>query len=48
MSKLLALDQSSRCSGFAVFDDGDLIDSGTFTFTDEDLGVRLTKIRDQV
>ena len=32
--RLLALDQSSRTSGFAVFIDGELRDYGTFTMTD--------------
>lgn len=46
--KLLALDQSSRVSGYAVFDDEELIDSGTFTCTDEDISKRLVKIRNKV
>ena len=38
--KLLALDQSSRISGFAVSEDGKLHDYGHFTFTDKDFGER--------
>ena len=46
--RLLALDQSSRTTGFAIFEDGKLIQYGTFTFDDEDFGVRLYKIRARV
>ena len=46
---LLALDQASRTSGYAVFDDDDkLITFGTFTYEDEDIGIRLHKIRNKV
>lgn len=41
---LLALDQSSRVSGWAVFDDNSLVVSGTFTCAQEDFGERLVKI----
>lgn len=46
--RLLALDQASRTSGFAVFIDGELYDYGTFTFVDNDIGERLFKIRERV
>lgn len=46
--KLLALDQASRTSGFAVFEDGKLIKYGKFTFGDSDFGIRLMKIRNKV
>ena len=46
--RLLALDQASRTSGYAVFDDDELITYGTFTYEDEDIGVRLYKIREKV
>jgi Holliday junction resolvasome RuvABC endonuclease subunit len=46
--RLLALDQASRTSGFAIFDDDELIDYGTFTYDDEDIGIRLHKIRNKV
>lgn len=42
---LLALDQASRTSGWAVFSDEQLIASGTFTVSDNDVGVRLFKIK---
>ena len=46
--KLLALDQSSRITGFAVFDDNELIDYGTFTLTSDDIGERLAAYRKKV
>ena len=46
--RLLALDQASRTSGYAVFDDDELITYGTFTYDDEDIGIRLHKIRNKV
>jgi Holliday junction resolvasome RuvABC endonuclease subunit len=47
MSNLLALDQASVTSGYAVFKDGVLVDYGKFTF-DDDIGDRLVKIRNKV
>lgn len=38
MANLLALDQSSRVTGWAVFEDGVLSDSGTFSVTDQKTG----------
>lgn len=46
--RLLALDQASRTSGYAVFNDDELITYGTFTYDDEDIGIRLHKIRNKV
>ena len=46
--RLLALDQSSRVSGYAIFYDGKLEDYGKFELTDNDLGMRLLKIRQKV
>lgn len=46
--RILALDQSSRVSGYAIFDGDDLIDSGKFTVDDSDIGIRLVKIRNKV
>lgn len=48
MSNILALDQASRTSGFAVFRENELIASGTFTFDDDDFSLRLVKIRNKV
>lgn len=45
---LLALDQSSRCSGYAVFQDEALMASGTFTLSDSRFGDRLVAFRTKV
>ena len=45
---ILALDQASRTSGYSVFCDDQLIDSGTFTFTSDDMAKRLMAIRKKV
>ena len=46
--KILALDQASRTSGYAIFEDNQLIDSGTFTLTQDDVGERLVELRDTI
>ena len=46
--RLLALDQASRTSGYAVFIDDELTDYGKFTFEDADMGERLHNIREKV
>lgn len=50
MSKLLALDQSSRITGWAVFADGVLLEHGKFDAENagSDVGKRLTYIRNKV
>lgn len=48
MSNLLALDQSSRTSGYAIFKDQKLIHYGHFTFDDADMGLRLNKIKKKI
>ncbi len=48
MSNLLALDQASLTSGYAIFKDGNLTDYGKFTFDDDDIAERLVKIRKKV
>lgn len=45
---LLALDQSSRVSGYAIFQEDELVQSGTFSVTDEDVSKRLVKIRNYI
>ena len=45
---ILALDQSSITSGYSIFCDNQLIESGTFTFNSTILSKRLLKIRDQI
>jgi Holliday junction resolvasome RuvABC endonuclease subunit len=47
MSNLLALDQASITTGYAVFKDGVLVAYNKFTFEDE-IGDRLVKIRKKV
>ena len=48
MSKLLALDQSSHVTGYAIFDNAKLIHHGKFNVDDDDIGIRLLKIRQNV
>ena len=48
MANLLAIDQASVTSGFAVFKDGELVDYGKFTFNDDVIAERLVKIRAKV
>lgn len=46
--RVLALDQSSKVTGYAVFEDGALRDYGHFTCSDNDIAIRLMHIRQQV
>ena len=48
MKRVLALDQASRTTGWAVFEDKDLVTFGKFTATEEDIGERLYEIRRHV
>ena len=48
MKRILALDQSSKISGYSIFQGEELIAYGKFTFDDDDLNVRLLKIRNKV
>lgn len=45
---ILALDQSSQISGYSVFDGKNLIASGTFTASSNDVGKRFEYIRNKV
>lgn len=45
MNRILALDQSSRCSGWAVFINGELKQWGHLTTNQEEVGERLVEIR---
>ena len=45
---ILALDQASKTSGFAIYVDGKLDDYGKFTYDDTDIDKRLMKIRQKV
>lgn len=47
-NNILALDQSSRTTGWAVFKDEQLYTYGHFTLTDSCEGVRLHKLREKV
>lgn len=46
--RLLALDQASRTTGYAVFEDDKLIKSGTFTLRSDDVGERLVDYRKHI
>lgn len=46
--KLLALDQASRTTGYAVFQDDELLKSGTFTLKSDDVGERLAEYRKKI
>ena len=46
--KILALDQASRTSGYAIFENDELIDCGTFTLAQDNVGERLVKLREQI
>lgn len=48
MSRLLALDQASRISGWAFFNEGQLEAYGKFNATQEDIGERLFFIKNEV
>lgn len=43
--KILALDQSSRTTGYSVFEDDTLVTYGHFTLSKTDLGLRLVDMR---
>ena len=47
-NNILALDQSSRITGYAIFIDNKLTTSGTFTVSDDYIPDRLVKIRNKV
>lgn len=46
--RILAFDQASRTSGWSLFEDGNLVEYGKFTFDDSNFGIRLVKIHDKV
>lgn len=45
MTRLLALDQASRVTGWSVFIDNQLVKWGHLTLTQDDMGIRLLKLR---
>lgn len=46
--RLLALDQSSRCSGWAIFINNKLKDYGIIELTTDDIGQRLVTLKEQI
>lgn len=48
MTNLLALDQSSHITGYAIFQNNQLIKYGKFSIDDSDIGIRLVKIRNTI
>lgn len=49
MSKILiALDESTTCTGYAVFDDGELIKHGIFSFKNKDVLERVSLIMEEI
>ena len=48
MRKILALDQASRTTGWAVFNDNTLLTYGKFTVSEDDIGERLYAIKNHV
>lgn len=46
--RLLALDQSSRITGWAYFKDGELQEYGKIDLTTDDIGLRLNQLRDRI
>ena len=46
--KILALDQASHITGWAVFEDGNLVKYGKFSVDNENIGERLHEIRERV
>lgn len=45
MRRILALDQSSHTTGYAIFIEGQLETFGHLTLKDEDIGIRLMKLK---
>ena len=46
--RLLALDQSSRCTGWAIFVNDQLEDYGTLTLVNNDIGERLLTLKQEI
>lgn len=45
---LLALDQSSKVTGYAIFDNQTLIKNGKINLTHENVGIRLVQLREEI
>lgn len=49
MSKILiALDESTTCTGYAIFDDSELIEHGVFSFKSKDVLERVSFIMEEI
>ena len=48
MAKLLALDQASQITGFAIFQDDELVTYGKIVLDDENIGARLVALRKKI
>lgn len=48
MSKLLALDQSSKTTGYTVLNNGKIVEVSHFTCTGDDLGARLVQLKKEI
>lgn len=48
MKTLLALDQSSQTTGWAIFKNDQLFTYGKFTISNQNIGIRLNKIRKKI
>lgn len=46
--RIMSFDQSSRITGYAILEDGKLLEYGKFTLTDEDFGDRLNRFRKKI
>ena len=48
MSRLLALDQASKVTGYAIFEDGQLISYDKISLTDSEVDTRLVQLRQRL
>ena len=48
MSRLLALDQASKCTGWAIFEDGKLEKYGKISLDDPNTDIRLVQLRQDI
>ena len=46
--KILALDQATNCSGWSLFEDNELIQYGKFSFDDDNIYNRITKVGQKI
>ena len=48
MSRLLALDQASKVTGWAIFEDGELKSYGKISLDDPNTDIRLVQLRQDI